>query len=118
MARFNPNRVSAPVLAAAKQWLEKCWLADGSVLSNEQLWTVAGLTDLRRNFNDRLDLSDKSFYEKLEGQVANAAPSSRRLMAELLWVLMLFQSNIGQEKKRKQIRTVWQWGGDQVPEGH
>src|SRR5438552_18248841 len=100
MARFNPNHEAVPVLDAAHRWLEQCWVQDGSIFTEQQLWTNKDLLDLKRHFIDQPDESDKSFYEKLKLQLARAPATSRRLMAEALWILMLFQSNIRAERKR------------------
>ena len=35
-------------------------------------------------------------------------------MAEALWVLMLFQSNIKAETKRTNVQTVWAWSGTEL----
>ena len=37
-------------------------------------------------------------------------------MAELLWVLLLFPSNIGALKKRETVREVWAWSNEALPE--
>jgi 5-methylcytosine-specific restriction enzyme B len=114
MARFNPNHDSIAVLTAAQLWLKRCWLEDGSVLSNERLWTEANLEELKRNFVDQPDESSDSFYVKLEQQLSDASSESKKLMAEALWALMLFQSNIHPEKKRDRINEVWSWSGDSL----
>jgi 5-methylcytosine-specific restriction protein B len=50
--------------------------------------------------------------------MAAAAAPSRKLIAEALWVLMLFQSNVTAETKRSNIRSTWEWSGDELDTGH
>src|SRR5438105_4575038 len=104
MARFNPNHEATAVLDAANKWIKQCWIQDNSVFSDQHLWTNENLLELKRYFIDQPDESEKSFYEKLEIQLGRAAATSRRLMAESLWILMLFQSNIRPDTKRDEIR--------------
>ena len=37
-------------------------------------------------------------------------------MSEVLWLLMLFQSNISPSKKRLDIRDIWAWSGEELPD--
>ncbi|MEO6924214.1 MAG: hypothetical protein ABI142_10345, partial [Bryocella sp.] len=46
------------------------------------------------------------------------SPDANCLMAELLWVLMLFQSNVGAAKKRESIELVWSWSGESLGVDH
>ena len=118
MSRFNPAHNAPPILEASKRWAAQCLRSDGSILSNiGNLWTVDGLNELDRAFVQNLDMGDGSFYEKLEAQLSDASPESRCLMAEALWALMLFQSNIGVEKKRENIVSVWNWSGFELDPG-
>jgi 5-methylcytosine-specific restriction protein B len=59
-----------------------------------------------------------AFSKKLDGQLQPASSQSRMLMAEVLWILLLFPSNISPEKKRENIRTVWAWSGESLDQNH
>ncbi len=119
MSRFNPHSTAGTTLAAAATWSTQCLLEDGSVFSMEQrLWTNELLDELDRLFFQNLDKSDRSFLEKLEDQLQEGSAACRRLMAEALWVLMLFQSNISPEKKRSNVRTIWAWSGTKLDVHH
>lgn len=118
MARYSPPHNSAPIVAAAQQWIDRCLIVDGSVFSNEEIWTAANFEALDRFVVERPDAGDGSFYEKLELQVADAPPGARKLMAEMLWALLLFPSNITEEMKRESIVKVWSWSGDLLDPGH
>lgn len=110
MSKFNPNHDNAEqTLAAAAQWKNKCLLADGSIFSDRSLWTAELLDELKARFIDQPDGSKDRFIVKLQGQLANASADACRLMAELLWILNLFPSNIGPSSKRETYQRVWEW---------
>ena len=112
-------RTSAPVLAAAAAWADDCLQRDGSVFAEgESLWTAANLDELDRLFVQNYDEGEGSFFEKLDKQLKGGSASSQKLMAEALWLLMLFQSNVTPEKKRENICSVRGWSGVALDEGH
>jgi 5-methylcytosine-specific restriction protein B len=115
MSKHHPNRDPVPILEAAAGWAARCLAEDGSVLAEgESLWTLEYLDQLDRAFVQNLEEGEGSFLEKLQKQLISATPPARRLMAEALWALMLFQSNIGAERKRAIIQAVWSWSGEEV----
>jgi 5-methylcytosine-specific restriction enzyme B len=119
LARFNPDRTVAPIYDAAALWRERCLEADGSAFSDEKkLWTVSLLDELDRHFVQNLDEGEGDFFVKLKAQLSSASTASRQLMAEHLWILMLFQSNVGAAKKRDNVRQVWSWSGEHLSEYH
>lgn len=73
------------------------------------------MDELRQRFVESPDESPAVFLEKLKGQLAEASPEAIQLMAEMLWVLMLFQSNVSASKKRENIEYVWGWSGSDFP---
>lgn len=114
MSRFNPTRDVVPVLSAAEDWIRRCLIEQGSIFSDQSLWTSTHLQQVVVAFTDNPDASDDSFIEKLEKQMSPAPAKAIRLMAELMWVLMLFQSNIRPKKKRETIGQIWGWAGTQL----
>ena len=119
MSRYNPHHDSAPILAAAAEWADKCLLKDGSTFAEgTNLWTPQYLDELDRVFVQNYDEGKGDFWQKLQGQLAPAAEPSRKLMAEALWILMLFQSNISPETKRANIRDVWGLSGSDLDPHH
>lgn len=48
--------------------------------------------------------------------MAAGAPESRKLMAELHWLLLAFPSDVGPETKAARIRDIWSWSGETLPE--
>ena len=110
MSRVIPHRSVVPIYEAASRWRERCLEADGSALvDGKGLWTPTLLDELDRCFVHNLDEGEGDFFEKLKAQLASGLPACRQLMAEHLWILMLFQSNIGATKKRDNFRQVWSW---------
>ena len=117
MSRFNEER-SGPIIDAAHAWVRSCLVEDGSVFSAESLWTRENFNELDRHFVQRLDAGEGSFYEKLQAQLVNAPASAKRLMAEVLWALFLFPSNISIEMKRSSLLKVWGWSGESLDPAH
>ncbi len=119
MSKFNPNHVVAPIYDAAVSWKARCLKADGSSLSDDQnLWTSALLDELDQRFVMNPDVGGGDFLSKLKAQLSAGSHECRQLMAESFWLLMLFPSNIGAARKRKNVREIWSWSGKDLDEGH
>ncbi len=115
MSRHNPRHDAAPILEGAARWSAACLADDGSILAQgERLWTPELLDELDRAFVQNYDEGEGNFLEKLQKQLTSASPTARKLMAEALWVLMLFQSNVTAERKRANVRSVWGWSGQEL----
>jgi hypothetical protein len=115
MARWHN---SPAVLAAARLWRDRCLLADGSILSDRHLWTLENLAHLERHFVHNLDTGTGTFFEKLDEQLAPSPAGGKQLAAEMLWLLYLSVSDnsIKGATKRIQIRQVWGWSGEPLPD--
>ncbi len=118
MARFIGNKDSTAILPAARQWIERCMIDDGSLFGDERLWTIEHLEELNRHYVNNPDEGSGNLYEKLESQLSAASHAAKRLMAEAIWIVLLFPSNIGVTRKRQDIRKVWSWGGTELPATH
>ena len=121
MARYNPHHINSAsaVYAAAERWRDTCLLADGSVFfSDRNLWTKNLLDELDTQFVQRIDMGEGSFWEKLEVQLSEGTPEVKQLMAELIWLMLLFASRISPPKKRQDIRQIWSWSGEDLSEDH
>lgn len=118
MALYTYHHDASKIAAAGRQWVEACLVADGSILGNGAVSTAAHFDALDKYFIQRADASNNTFYGKLESQLADAPPDSRKLMAELLWALFLFPSNISIETKREGIVQVWGWSGEPLDPDH
>ncbi|MEQ8330674.1 MAG: AAA family ATPase [Longimicrobiales bacterium] len=108
------------ILDAADRWKRTCLLGDGSVLSDERLWTQDNLDALDRYFVRNLDEGEGTFFGKLEQQLGPAPDAAKKLAAEMFWVMYLIvsKSAMNATTKREQIRMVWEWSGDSLPEDH
>jgi 5-methylcytosine-specific restriction protein B len=107
---FHPN--SEATLKAAAVWFDRCLRVDGSLFGEEPLWTSEILSEADSCFNGRPDGSKDSFHVKLERQFHDAAPATCKLLAEMLWILNLFPTNMGPDAKRRPILTTWGWSGE------
>ena len=119
MARHVTERDLAPLLAAARHWIDRCLIGDGSLFADGRvLWTKAGADTLQSAFVERPDEGGDDFMTKLERQVADVDASAQHLMAEMMWALLLFPSNIGAEVKRAHVTRIWFWSGDTLAVSH
>jgi len=119
MARWTGDPHITDVLRAADAWRERCVLADGSLFSDERLWTLDNIAELIRRFvANPIEGTDRDFYDKLKEQLSGAKPEVIRLAAEVIWFLLLFphHTRFGPDKKILQIRTVWNWSGAELPD--
>lgn len=117
MARFNPHHDNSKLYPAIREFAAECLLRDGSVLqSGKSLWTSENLDELDRSFVQNPDTGDGTYYFKLRQQVAQGSPDSRKLMAELHWLLFVFPSDINQSTKDERVREIWSWSGDDLPD--
>ena len=117
MARLTKSRSLEPVINAAQEWVRNCLIADNSVFSSGTLWTPENVEEVRSAFVDHPDEGKDDFSTKLKGQMAPASPSAKRLMAEMVWALLLFPSNIKVSTKRQQVGEIWSMSGESLGEG-
>jgi 5-methylcytosine-specific restriction protein B len=102
---------------AAEQWIKGCLIEDHSVFS-DSLWTPALVGEVYRAFVEHPDVGEDDFMTKLKGQMRNASPPAQRLMAEMLWALLLFPSNMKARTKRQQVLEIWALSGQSLNESH
>lgn len=95
-------------------------VGDGSVFTDAALWTLANAEAVDRAFVQRPDDTDEKFLDKLQRQMSDAPGAAQQLMAEMLWITLLFPASdtIGAETKRRQITTIWNLSGAPLPENH
>jgi hypothetical protein len=117
MARLTNSHNLEPVINAAQEWIKSCLIADNSVFSTELLWTPENVAAVRDAFVDHPDEGDDNFSTKLKGQMESASPLAKRLMAEMVWALLLFPSNIKVSTKRQQVGDIWSLSGEVLSNG-
>lgn len=116
MAREANNMTLPPIIAAYQQWITKCLIADDSLFSSANLWTPKLVEEVRAAFVDHPDMGGDTFWEKLKKQMQNATPAAKHLMAEMIWAMLSFPSNINANTKRNGIREVWAYSGQVLSE--
>jgi 5-methylcytosine-specific restriction enzyme B len=118
MARQILKRDVSPILAAAERWIQTCLVEDGSVFLPDSRWTASLVDEVYRAFVEHPDFGDDDFITKLKGQMKSGSPPAKQLMAELLWALLLFPSNMKPRTKRQQVRDIWAGSGQELAENH
>ncbi|MFP3647060.1 hypothetical protein [Paraburkholderia sp. SIMBA_054] len=119
MSRYIGKTQAVAVLSAADWWKERCFLADVSIFSDAPLWSKGNLDVFRQLFEQNaIEGSDRDFFDKLKEQLQGASPAIKQLAAEVLWFYMLYPQKrvYGPDKKADQIRTVWSWSGEEIPD--
>ena len=122
MSRHNRRRKVDFIYDAVEKWRTQSLIANQSIFGDRQdIWKKSELIHLKRLFNDKLDHRKKvKFLAKLERQLSEGPPSCKKLMAEILWLLLLFPipRNTGPARKREVIGTVWSWSEDKLDASH
>jgi hypothetical protein len=116
MARQIKKRDISPIIDAAGRWLRTCLVEDGSLFSSHTLWSETRAQEVRDAFIGHPDTGSDDFMTKLKGQMRPAPAASQKLMAEMLWALLLFPSNMKARTKRQQISEIWALSGDHLAE--
>lgn len=88
------------------------------MFGDEALWTPPLIQEPRGACVDRPDLGERNLGEKLHDQLADTSAPARRLMAEMLWITLLFPSNVGPEKKREMINDIRSLGDSTWDRSH
>ena len=116
MSRYIGREMdSTVILEAASHWKEVALESDGSVFSNLNLWTIQGLEAMETYYTNQLNTGEGNFLDKLNEQLNPTSPEIKKLASEMLWLMLLCPSNIGQQSKNDTIRTIWGWSGDALP---
>lgn len=115
MSSYSPERDKSALYSAARAWAQRSLLDSDSILSDTKgLWTSEVLDELDRRFVQNYDEGEGTFIQKLQGQLSGGSPECYQLMAELMWALNLFPSNIGPAVKRQNVMQIWSWSGSDL----
>jgi len=80
------------------------------MFSDAPLWTSDNANELLQRFvQSPIEGGDLSFFEKFEQQLSSASPGSKKLAAEMLWLLYLFPSDMKGKTKRDHVQRIWEW---------
>ncbi len=118
MARNVHDKDIAPILAAAERWIQTCIVEDRSIFTSSALWTSPLVEEVHHAFVDHPDYGSDDFLTKLKGQMKPVSRPAKQLMAEMIWALLLFPSNMKANTKRRQVCDLWSLSGEQLPPNH
>ena len=109
-SRLTRNGIDK-VYAAASQWVDCALKTDGSLFTpGKPIWSSELLAEVRRSVQDNPDTTDdKTFLEKLRGQLAGSSPEAHQLMAEALYVYYIAPVDVGHLTKANNINKVLEW---------
>ena len=109
----KPDREN--VYAAAEAWVERALRSDDSLFTpGRRIWTTEWLEELHHRFLDSPDVSDMTFMDKLERQLAGSPPEAYQLMAEVLFVHFIVVSRKDSTGVQAQLRQVLNWSPQPV----
>ena len=96
---------SEEIYSAAAEFRDRCLRVDGSLFTERRIWTVEALQaiDARVSLSE---IGDGSWLDKLEAQLDVLSADEILLGAELLFVLLLPQSDTHAKTKRKQLGRI------------
>ncbi len=111
MATWTGFSHTPRILESAEIWKHECLLADGSLFTDQNLWTFENVVELKEMFVGNPLTGKSTFYDKLKLQVGNAKPKVIQLASEALWLLLLlvYQDSMKPSTKRQRIIEVWDW---------
>ncbi len=105
------------VYAAAELWVEKALRADDSLFTpGVRIWSKENLGVLRENFIDMPPVPGASFYQNLKGQLEDSPPEVYQLVAEVLYIHLLFtwEGAMKGSSKRHRIDQILGWSDRSV----
>lgn len=108
---FAPG--TAPLYAAIVRWIDRSLRADLGIFSDRPTWTPEALADLRRRLLARSS-SGTSFEDQWQHQLHNAPDAIVQLAGELLWVHLVFPTDIGGARKRELLRATLSGAAEQI----
>ena len=109
MARKSLDIHVQPIYEAVQTWKERCLLGSGSMLSSrKRLWTRKMLNEIDPNlFAKDKGSGTKGFYERLHIQISDLSANHKKLISELMWLLLLFTTKVNIDRKRNRIYKIW-----------
>ena len=104
MARLSGHE---GLYAVADRFVEEALKRDGSLFTpGAAAWSAENVEDLYERFVDNPVESSDGFEEKFRRQLQDAPPETVQLAAELLYVYLVFISNIRGDNKRRILQGV------------
>ncbi|MDP9474898.1 MAG: AAA family ATPase [Actinomycetota bacterium] len=101
----------------AERFVNEALRSDGSLFTpGGPIWSAENIKDLYDRFVRNPIETSESFEEKFRRQLKGAPLETKQLAAELLYVYLLFPSNIGGDNKRRIVRKVLDGTSIAVPD--
>lgn len=106
------------IYQAFKKFEERCLLNNQSLIwPHKEIWTLDNLYTLKSMYGDEgIEGGDKTFENKLELQLANAAPELWGIVADLFYVYVLPSSALTVEKKFEYIQWSAEKANFEIPD--
>ena len=114
MSRYVPGIDATEMFAVAEKFRNKCLLGGGSIFTDEKIWVTSNNEELINYFVNNPDESDLNFLDKLKIQLKPTSSNTKKLAAEILYVLNLCPTNTGQAKKREIVKEVYEWSESEL----
>jgi 5-methylcytosine-specific restriction protein B len=105
---------AAAVYGAAARFTNRALRADGGLFTSRAVWSPPVLADLHERFVGQYTIEGATFGEKWSRQLARAPDDTLVLAAELLWVHVLFPSDLSGRTKRRLVQGTLAWARDPV----
>lgn len=110
MARYNPHHDVEPIYAIVETWRDRSLIGDQALLTDETgVWSPQNIDRVSSAFKGNPDAGSDTFLVKLERQLAALDDAAKQLAADMLYVMLLFPSNIGARKKRENLDVILSW---------
>ena len=116
MSRFCGEKQVSEILGAGEHWRDTALLGERSIFAGEDVWITSNIEMLDDVFTQNPDEGDRQFIPKLHDQLKPCPAGVKQLAAEIMWLLMLCPSNISPDKKRENIKTIWEWSERPFPD--
>jgi len=95
---------SEEIYSAAAEFRDRCLRTDGSLFTDRNIWTVEALEAVDARV--ATSIGEGKWLDKLEAQLEILSPEEILLGAELVFVLLLPQSDTRAQTKRKHLQRV------------
>ena len=96
---------SEEIYSAAAEFRDRCLRVDGSLFTDRSIWTIEALQSIDARVS-MADIGSGTWLDKLEAQLEVLGTDEILLGAELVFVLLLPQSDTKADTKREQLGRV------------
>jgi 5-methylcytosine-specific restriction protein B len=98
-----PGTHATSIYAAAARWSAQALRADVGVISDRPVWTPEVLAGLHRRLATQVPIRGDTFDDQWDRTIEGADDPQLQLAAELLWLHLLFPSDVGSARKRRYV---------------